>query len=185
LTSALIKEQFDEIQTDRGWADVPSNYSYLNFTDFFALEPHNPALHNLISENDLNCATSSPNSLYGARPLPNDRLPSIRLNPSFGTEADAISSFTLHSLNIKPLDMPLAYAKVSIHGKRHDKTSILWNVDFPAGFHDMLYVKIDSFSGQKWDRLVQLEIWADFYHDGSNMDWEFCLDDLKVSFQDH
>jgi hypothetical protein len=183
LSELLTKEQFDDIQTHRGWSDVPSNYSYLDFTDFFVLNPQNPALQDLISENDLNCATSSPNSLYGARPLPDDRLPSIHLSSSMNAESDPISSFTLHSLNIKPLDMPLSYAKINLRGHRNDDTSVLWNVNFPAGFHDGLHVRIESFSGQIWDRLVKLEIWADFYHGGSTMDWEFCLDDLKVSLQ--
>ncbi len=179
--STLTHGQFDDVETFKGWSNVPSNYSLLDFEDFFIFKPSDPELDGLISKHDLNCAASKPNALYGARPLPLTQVPTIRLN---GTRSGASRTFTLHSMKIKPLDMPMAYAEVNLQGLRLDNTTVLWSVDFPAGFHSMLEVEIESFSTATWDKLVQLEIWSDFHHAGSAIDWEFCIDDLEVSFQD-
>ena len=138
-------------------------------------------LKGLISKYDLNCAASKPNALYGARTVPLSQIPKMRLNR---TRSGTSRMFTLHSLKIKPLDMPLSYAEINIRGLKVDNTTILWNVDFPAGFHDMLDVDIETFSKATWDKLLQLELWCDFHHAGSTMDWEFCVDDLEVSFQE-
>lgn len=105
----------------------------------------------------------------------------MRLN---GTRSGTPKAFTLHSLKIKPLDMPVSYAEINLRGLKLDNTTILWKVDFPAGFHDMLHVELESFSNETWDELVWLEIWSDFYYAGSMMDWEFCVDDIAVSFQE-
>ena len=161
---------------------MPSNYSFLEFTDFHVLKPSDAALKGLISEHDLNCAVSAPNALYGARPLPLDRLPRIQLHNSSNSNHGP-KSFTLHSLAVKPLDMPLAHAKVNLRGHQFSDDTLMWDVDFPAGFHDILDVDIAAFSGQVWDQLETLQMWVDFHHSGTTMDWEFCLDDLKVSFQ--
>lgn len=170
-------EQFDDVQTVKGWADVPSNYSFLDFHDFHVFEPSDTALADRISKYDLNCAVSKPNALYGGRPLP------ISKAPHFQIRDDGNRTFSLHSLKIKPLDMPFGYAKVSVEGFQNDTQSLDWNVDFPAGFHDPLEVDLVAFSRQRWEKLVKVEIRADFYNGGIAMDWEFCIDDMKVSFQ--
>ena len=40
---------------------------------------------------------------------------------------------------------------------------------------------MEEFSGQRWERLVTVEIWAEFGF--GKLDWEFCVDDLKVGFE--
>lgn len=161
---------------------MPFNYSFLDFTDFYILRPSAPELKDRISEHDLNCAVSTPNALYGARPLPLERLPTIQLNSSSREREEGPGSFTLHSLNVKPLDMPLGSVKVSMRGVRHDNTTLLWDVDFPAGFHDPLAVDIASFSRVTWDKLEKIEISADFHYERTTLDWEFCVDDIEISF---
>lgn len=91
-------------------------------------------------------------------------------------------SFRLHAMKVKPLSMPLGYAKLVINGTRVDHEVLGWEVDFPAGFSEMLEVDIAAFSNQTWDGLQSISIYADFYNDDVAMDWEFCLDDLVVSF---
>jgi hypothetical protein len=159
---------------------VPSNYTFLEFQDFQVFKPTAPELENLISKHDLNCAASSPNALYGARALPSTQVPTIRVNDTFESVNTQRQSFTLHSMKIKPLDMPFAHASLHLRGTSRDNETVTWTVDFPAGFHAMLDVDIASFSGNPWNQLRQLELWSDF-HNGYTMDWEFCLDDLKVS----
>ena len=160
---------------------MPSNYSFLDFQDFLILKPSDPELEGLISKHDLNCAASKPNALYGARPGPLSQIPTLRLN---ATRCGTCRTFKLRSLKIKPLDMPISYAKINLRGLKLDNSTILWNVDFPAGFHDMLHVEFKSFSNETWHELVRLEIWSDFYHAGATMDWEFCVDDIAVTIQE-
>lgn len=57
-----------------------------------------------------------------------------------------------------------------------------WNVTFPAGFHDMLYVELQAFTGEQWQMLESLKIWAEFENAGTSMDWEFCIDDMEIEF---
>jgi hypothetical protein len=124
-----------------------------------------------------------PNALYGARPLPHHRLPTIQMNRRERITDDKFRSFELLSLNIKPLDAPLGSTRINLRGIKRSNETLLWDVDFPAGFHDMLHVEMVSFSGKTWDCLEKVEIWADFHHDdGTTMDWEYCVDDLEVSF---
>lgn len=63
-----------------------------------------------------------------------------------------------------------------------DGSALEWSVDFPAGFHDILVVKLEEFTHQVWDNMTRVEIWADFHNAGSTMDWEFCIDDLAVEY---
>lgn len=79
--------------------------------------------------------------------------------------------------------MPLGRATINMRGVRPNNSTLLWDVDFPAGFHDLLVVDIASFSGKVWDKLEQVEVWADFRHGGTTMDWEFCLDDVDISLE--
>jgi hypothetical protein len=177
IWQSLISVQFDNIATSDGWGDIPSNYSYLSFNGFLALTPDDPALEDLISEHDLNCAASSPNAVYGTR---SNRRPSAVPEIVLAKES-AFSSFALLSLKIKPLDMPpLGYAKLTLRGIRDKKFPLYWSVDFPHGFHDMLKVDIEEFSGMEWSDLSSLEMTVDFVNAGSYMDWEFCFDDLEV-----
>ncbi|RMZ76296.1 hypothetical protein DV737_g4905, partial [Chaetothyriales sp. CBS 132003] len=182
--------QFDDIETDGGWGEVPSNYGSLHFEGFYVFKPTDPEIGRVISENDLNCATSKPNALYGTRFNFEDepKLPFISAAAPFsqddkmtvgsmtGGSSEPPTLFELESLKVKALDMPFAYTTLSL--------PLEWAVDFPAGFHDMFKVDIEAFSGRKWSNLTKLEIWADF-HDDSNgivLDWEYCFDDLRVRF---
>jgi hypothetical protein len=58
---------------------------------------------------------------------------------------------------------------------------LAWSVDFPAGFHDTLHVRLEEFSMMQWKGLVRFEVEADFHFNDVEMDdWEFCIDDLEV-----
>lgn len=180
------KYQFDDIATPSGFGNVPASYKGLLFVGFFAFNPAHPKFKGIISSHDLNCAVSKPNALYGTRDnfksgsVPSqtfgfDRKPSIQ-------PASPNRTFTLHALSIKPLDVPLGLVTVNLQGFRpgQNASSLNWSVDFPAGFHDVLYVPIEDFSKQAWSGLRSVEVWADFHHSGVSMDWEFCIDDLSV-----
>lgn len=91
--------------------------------------------------------------------------------------------FTLRSLQLKPLVAPAPGTNIWIKGYRHgevEKEPLIWDVDFPSGYHLPLLVDLAKFSKQSWDKLYKVEIGADFGYDA--LDWEFCLDDLEVQF---
>lgn len=143
----------------------------------------------LISSEDLNCAVSKPNALYGTRYNPKLRERSTYAAGTLHSPTVALyqlesgpQSFQLHALKVKPLSMPLGHAKLVINGTRIDHEVIGWEVDFPAGFSEMLEVDLATFSNQTWEGLQSFSIYADFYNANVVMDWEFCLDDLVVSF---
>ena len=92
------------------------------------------------------------------------------------------SSFTLHSLKIKPLNFPINSVTIGLRGTQGPEgdPSLHWSVDFPVGYHEVLNISIRDFSHDKWENLSRLELWADFQNAGSTMDWEFCVDDLEI-----
>ncbi|RMZ87368.1 hypothetical protein DV736_g5403, partial [Chaetothyriales sp. CBS 134916] len=147
---------FDDIETDGGWGEVPSKYGSLHFEGFYVFKPTDPEIERVISENDLNCATSRPNALYGTR-----------FNFEDEPKLPFITAATLFSQDNKTT-----------------ASTLEWAVDFPAGFHDMFEVDIKAFSGRKWSNLTKLEVWADFHDDNNGivLDWEYCLDDLQIRF---
>ena len=170
----LTAEQFDDIPTRDGFASVPAGYHNLTFDNFFAFKPTDPSLEGVISVTDLNCAVSKPNALYGSKV----GIESPAIQPY-----DESQTFTVNSLKIKPLDLPVGIVRINLHGSpaNSSESLLLWNVDFPAGFHDMLHVQLEEFSKVSWTGLIKLEIWAEFYYTDVEMDdWEFCIDDLDV-----
>lgn len=184
--------QFDGLSTDSsGFGKVPDAFHHLNFDGLYPFNPKADALEGKISKHDLNCAVSAPNSLYGARfksdhaRLMGDHLQTHEDIP--GVHVDTRSTavfglhpyFTLHSLKIKPLDIPLSHTTLYLKGYTSDQV-LHWQVDFPLGFHDMFHVKIEEFSRRKWEELERLEIFANLHYDGG--DWEFCLDDMEIEF---
>ncbi|KAI1613269.1 hypothetical protein EDD36DRAFT_465401 [Exophiala viscosa] len=181
LRTDLQPLKFDDIKTPAGFADIKTPYNDFLFEGFFAFNPAHPRFEGRISSHDLNCAVSKPNALYGTRDNFDvgqtssfERKPLIR-------PANTSDTFTLHALKIKPLDAPLGLVTVNLQGYRSAADGPLeWSVDFPAGFHDVLYVQIEDFSKQTWNRLKSVELWADFHHDDVAMDWEFCVDDISV-----
>jgi len=103
------------------------------------------------------------------------------------TEQGLEPSFTLHGFSIKPMDAPEPGTQVTVRGFRNAQEGTLakgggveWGVFFPHGYHEPFEVKIAEFSGESWGGLHKVEILADFGYDG--LDWEFCLDDIKVDF---
>ncbi|KIW13935.1 hypothetical protein PV08_06716 [Exophiala spinifera] len=183
--------QFDDIKTTDAFGNISTPYNGLIFDGFYAFDPSDAGLKGIIWPGDTNCAVSKPNALYGTRdnfkllnsrtlgdkhiPSGSERKPSFRHTHDKGT-------FTVHGLKIKPLDLPLGFVTVHLQGTRPDAT-LAWEVDFPAGYHDVLDVRLQEFSGRVWHGLERLEIWADFHYNGLDMDWEFCVDDIDVEME--
>ena len=113
----------------------------------------------------------------------NDK-PRIRVSKNATLGSKTASSFTFHGMKVKPLDIPLGYTTLNLEGIRREPSleRLSWKVDFPQGFHVPLVVDIAEFTKGRWNELQALEIWADFHNEGVVMDWEFCLDDLELSF---
>lgn len=184
--------QFDDLSTDSsGFGCVPDAYHHLNFDGLYPFNPHADAFMGKISEHDLNCAISAPNGLYGARyetggsrptrlrSEAHEDVPAIHIDVESAAVFGLRPYFTLHSLKIKPLDIPLSHTTLYLKGYTLEQV-LHWQVDFPLGFHDMLHVRMEEFSKRKWQELERLELFANLHYDGG--DWEFCLDDLEIEF---
>jgi len=182
--------KFDDLATSNGFGNLTDPYHHLSFRSFYPFDPLDPYLARRISPHDLNCAVSLPNALYGASDTVTGGLdsqaqpvkPTIHSDVMSLRKASLAPYFTLHSLKIKPLDIPFSHTTLYIraHQLGCDVKELKWQVDFPKGFHDMLHVKFEEFTKQKWEKLDMLEFWADFSYDGS--DWEFCIDDMEIEF---
>jgi hypothetical protein len=136
-------------------------------------QPSHPDFEGIISTSDLNCAASPPNALYGSK--------ISLINPSIQA-ANPGQTFAVHSLKIKPLNFPVGVVTINMGGLPSNRTAapLRWSVEFPAGFHNVLDVKMEEFTKQSWKDLKRLEIWAEFhYHDFTDDEWEFCIDDLE------
>lgn len=178
-----------------GLAALPSPYHHLIFSKYSVFSPHDPDLDGIISPHDFNCAVSSPNAILGSRTssdiLTNSTLSSQAPEGAHFSIADPASMianglqpyFSLLSFNIKPMDFPPPWTTIKVIGystTRNNSHPITWDVNFPAGYHLPLYVKMQEYSGDDWDQLHGVEIVADFGE--QYLDWEFCLDDLEVQF---
>ncbi|EXJ69413.1 uncharacterized protein A1O5_07449 [Cladophialophora psammophila CBS 110553] len=178
---------FDDIETPDGFGDIPPSYHGFVLNDFYAFKPSHPRLDGVISAYDLNCAVSRPNALYGAataRPLvkPHGRQSTPGERPSIWLY-NSSETFTVHALKIKPLDMPIGSVTINLQGFRSNDSddTLTWKVDFPAGFHDVLHVRVEKFTRKTWNGLGKLEMWAVFHLDDVIMeDWEFCVDDIEL-----
>ena len=167
--------------TKNGFADVPSPYSYLNFPTFTVFNPKDPALRKFISENDFNCAVSSPNALLGSRRYERGAPASFEIANASSMVADGLEPyFGLHSFCIKPMDAPPPGVTIFVRGYSSVQEPVVWHVDFPSGYHLPFLVDLGKFSGLSWSHLDRIEISANFGEDA--LDWEFCLDNLEVQF---
>ncbi len=169
-----------------GITSVPSPYYHLYFSSYNVLKPRDHSLDGKISKHDLNCAVSSPNALIGSR-YTSDSARSSKgaffevANASSMAEDGLKPYFTLKTFNIKPMDAPPAVISVTIRGYSHARGNpFTWSVDFPIGFHKPFLVKMQEYSGERWNQVYRVEITADYGEDF--LDWEFCLDDLEVQF---
>ena len=174
--------QFDDIKTESGLANVPFPYNHLSFASYSVFKPQDPALENLISEHDLNCAISSPNALLGSRTTEHGKGACFQVaNASAMKEQGLSPYFTLSSFYIKPMDAPAPGTTIYVKGYRLGrKEPLTWHVDFPSGYHLPFKVKMQDFSGEEWNEMYKIELTADFGYD--TLDWEFCLDDLEIRF---
>ena len=182
LIPRLTTYEFDDISTISGLANIPSPYHYLSLSFFNVLKPHDPALKGLISEHDLNCAVSSPNALLGSRPSENADGAYFQIaNATAMKEQGLHPYFTLQSLYIKPMDAPAPGTTVYVKGYgRGRQDTLVWQVEFPSGYHLPLKVNMQEFSGEEWKEIDRIEIVADFGYD--SLDWEFCVDDIELQF---
>ena len=90
-------------------------------------------------------------------------------------------------MKLKPLNAPEPGTRVWVKGHKVEERGegggdgvVEWGVEFPSGFHDVFKVDLERFSKEDWGRLWKVEVVADFGVGG--LDWEFCLDDLRVGF---
>ena len=178
---------FDDLSVPKaGLTSLPNPYHHLTFSSSFSVfAPQSPAFSRLIYPADLNCAVSAPNALLGSRVSENGAPASFEIAngeaPTSTHKAVLQPGFTFQKMMVKPLAAPEPGTNLSIKGYREGKgESLEWGVWFPAGFHEMFEVRIEEFSGVKWDGLRKVEVKADFGYDG--LDWEFCVDDLVVEF---
>jgi hypothetical protein len=193
----LTPIQFDDIDTSAGWGVFSEPYHGLIFDGFYPFKPSHPRFEGLISAYDLNCAVSKPNALHGSRYNIDSNVGSVDEHEE-PTKLPSIkprnrdSSFNLYSFRVKPLNFPINSVTLHLRGTRADGSAsqyrgdnmsdILWSVDFPAGYHEVLNVSVQDFTHHDWHNLSQIELWADFNNADSTMDWEFCIDDLEVGF---
>ena len=161
---------------------MPSTYRHLSFSSYSVLTPRDPKLEGMISENDLNCAVSTPNALIGSRPMENaDGAYFYIANATLMTEEGLQPYFTLKSFDIKPMDAPAPGTTVAVKGyTKALKKPYVWQVDFPSGYHLPFLVKFEEYSGEAWEEIYKVEIIADFGYD--NLDWEFCIDNIELQF---
>ena len=103
-------------------------------------------------------------------------------NASSMAEDGLYPYFTLLSLQVKPMDAPPPGTTITFKGysHEHDDADFQWHVDFISGYHLPLLVKMQEFSGEAWDKLIMVDVTADFGKGA--LDWEFCLDDLELQF---
>jgi hypothetical protein len=106
-------------------------------------------------------------------------VPAIHIDAKSAAVFGLEPFFTLHSLQIKPLDIPFSHTTLYLKGYTNE-TVLHWQVDFPFGYHEMLHVKIQEFSKREWIGLERLEVFANLHYDGG--DWEFCIDDMDIEF---
>ena len=171
-----------------GLGPAPQNYHHLTFSPYFsAFRPGDPALARLISDDDLNCAVSSPQSLLGSRTLPVVAGEAIDGATFSIANATSIAQqglqpyFTLKTFSIKPMVFPPPETTMTVKGYSHFRNETYdWHVDFPSGYHAPLSVDMRKFAGREWDLLYAVEIRAEY--GVGKLDWEFCLDDLEVQF---
>lgn len=88
-----------------------------------------------------------------------------------------------------PIDPVPVMANVTVRGwaaddgegEGADGPLAFW-VEWTSGYTEPLRVDFDSkqFSKEKWEGLAVLDFAVDFGPD--QLDWEFCLDDLRVGF---
>ncbi|KAL8845061.1 MAG: hypothetical protein Q9176_000733 [Flavoplaca citrina] len=187
---------FDTLPTPHGLTPLTS-YANLTFTHASVFTPLSPSLRYIITPNDYNCAVSSPNALIGGRDVEGGR------GMGFGiAEGEGKGTFELQQFWVKPMDFPEGGdVRVHVFGYRspsspierrgandevddegHGEEVLKWHVDFPAGYHLPFLVKMDEYSKQSWTGLRSVEIVADYGE--QKLDWEVCLDDLVVLFED-
>ena len=208
---------FDDLpDPPNGLSSLPVPYPdetypiHLKFKGFSLFRPDHPALSHLISENDLNCAVSSPHAVLGSRYQASPLLPStngidgeenelkiasfeLASSSDDGGASTTKTSFELRSLSIKPMDFPSgAETRLFFHGYKSAATStatsaaeVAFNISFPAGYHLPLHLDMEETSnGKSWTDLGKVEIWADYGRDDNSgyegLDWEFCIDDLSL-----
>ena len=161
----------------------------MSFSNYNVLKPRDPSLEGKITENDLNCAVSSPNALIGSK-YTTDRVDQLETtlgayfkvaNASALLEEGLSPYFALISFYVKALDSPPGNTSITVNGYIHGSDDVLsWHVEFPSEYHLPFLVQIQKYSGKSWDHLEGVEILANYGEDA--LDWEFCLDDLELQF---
>lgn len=169
---------------------LPPVYSHLTFPSFSVFNPADAALDHLITPFDKNCASSPPNALLGSRQSSEDQSlpPAIEfVNSTEVLDAGFEPYFHLLAFKIKPLASPVGEGetRVRVRGYYHNNCNaaslskaegLEWYADFPSGY----YLPFAASMSEDWRHLSKVEIWAEFGEQA--LDWEFCMDDVVVSF---
>lgn len=154
------------------------------------MAPHDPQLPYILPS-DRNCAVSSPNSLLGSRYGPAQDRPTITVNATAASLQGLDAFFGLHSLSIKPIALPVdplpVIANVTIRGWTADGEGgddpLVFRVGWTSGYSEPLTVHFGRkhFSVYRWEKIVLLDFSVEYGPD--ELDWEFCLDNLRVGFR--
>ena len=129
---------------------------------------------------DINCASSAPNALMGARFNPSI-WPRIGLSPSL-SQTPKVKSFQLLSLFVKPVGAAPLYLSIIFqgwvieHGRAVDYASASLTY-LTAGHHGPLKLELYK-PWVNWRKnFTVVEMWAQTQE---GEDWPFCVDDLVV-----
>jgi hypothetical protein len=155
-----------------------SHYANFNISGFQIFDPVLSSKEGLFPIQDTDCATSSPNALLGYRTTTGP-WPRLMLNP--GNQ----SYFHLQSISLKALGYVPKGLVVSLNGFEVTDGRIVTAYSAFLMYLREGYQKVLVFDFAKFgwwpERINALEFWAEFE---GKKDWQFCVDDLNVVFEE-
>jgi hypothetical protein len=192
-SSKNVTLNFDDLPTHNSYGNITS-YRHLNFSSFALINITSAASSNLISINDTYCAQSPHNALTANRAKTPSLWPRITLDPLAHALPGEAPFFSLHGLAWKPMNVSSSMSFICIfitaYGLDAQYTIRAYDDLVGCGRPQSLggYIGIsDVFPW--WGRavnMVEMHVEALFV-DGEDeewVDWEFCVDDLKIGVFD-
>lgn len=139
---------------------------------------------------NVGAAVSPPNALIGSRytpPRPNPAGAAARAArsapaPSITvSDSSPVKTFDLFGLYIQPMVAPgIRGVDVYFEATAIDGTEYSFGATFlPIMMEEPWYFEPHAITGEKWDRLTEVRVWAEL-PGVANIDWEFFVDDVWV-----